>query len=97
MSNIYNNSKDKCHKYNENQNKILWQCRRGMLELDEILIKFFHRHYENLTKEMQNNFVELLQENDANLFSYFFSNKLPDSNQLQELILIINSKFRNLY
>ena len=71
-------------------NHIRWQCRRGMLELDEILLNFFVNYYSGLSKIMQQNFSKLLQENDADLFDWLIGKTLPTDIELKNLILVIN-------
>lgn len=70
-------------------NHIRWQCRRGMLELDEILLNFFVNHYENLSAIMQQTFARLLQENDSDLFDWVVGKTLPIDVEFCTLILFI--------
>ncbi len=50
-----------------NPAKIRWQCRRGMLELDIMLLSFFDAQYSCLTLADQQAFVRLLKESDPSL------------------------------
>ncbi|MGD0465822.1 MAG: succinate dehydrogenase assembly factor 2 [Gammaproteobacteria bacterium] len=74
-----------------------WQCKRGMLELDEILLDFFTVHYKNLTGIKQQAFDLLLQENDADLFSWLFGNTLPEDVILQDIVLLVKSSYGLLF
>jgi len=56
-------------------NKIRWQCRRGMLELDMILISFFDNCYESLTIEEQGAFIRLLEYPDPTLYAWLMGRK----------------------
>lgn len=47
--------------------RIKWQCRRGMLELDLILEKFSRRHLGNLDPDQLERFKELLAYPDNDL------------------------------
>jgi antitoxin CptB len=47
--------------------KIRWQCRRGMLELDLILEKFTRQHLANLDPGQLERFKELLEYPDNDL------------------------------
>lgn len=76
----------------ENNNHIRWQCRRGMLELDLILLNFFSNYYQNLTDTMQQIFNKLLQESDADLFDWLLGKTLPVDPELRNLILLITQK-----
>ena len=46
--------------------RLAWQCRRGMLELDELLKPFLENHYEALTSVLQKQFSELYQSFTVN-------------------------------
>ncbi len=47
--------------------RIRWQCRRGLLELDLILARFLELHLDNLTDEKQATFKRLLEYPDNDL------------------------------
>ena len=68
-----------------------WQCKRGMLELDEVLLNFYTNHHKNLNNIQRQSFDLLLQENDADLFSWLFGNALPEDAVLQDIILLIKT------
>lgn len=50
--------------------KIRWQCRRGMLELDLILGRFFEKQFDNQSESNRTLFVELLKEADQTLYRW---------------------------
>lgn len=45
-------------------NRLRWQCRRGMLELDEILIRYLEQQYPGADVDQQRGFVRLLAVED---------------------------------
>lgn len=51
-----------------NFNKIYLSCRRGILELDIILLNFLEDQYFTLDDSMQKKFIYLLNESDQNLY-----------------------------
>jgi len=51
----------------ENLYRIYSNCRRGMLELDMILINFLEKEYLNLDDKLLHDFSELLNESDNTL------------------------------
>ena len=53
-----------------NFNKIYLSCRRGILELDIILLNFLEDQYFILDDSMQKKFIYLLNESDQNLYSW---------------------------
>ena len=50
--------------------RIRWQCRRGLLELDLVLNRFLDRDLPGLTPEQLALFKELLTEADTVLLSW---------------------------
>ena len=48
--------------------RIRWQCRRGLLELDLVLVRFLDRHLENLSSMQLAAFQRLLQYPDNDLW-----------------------------
>ena len=47
--------------------RIRWQCRRGMLELDLVLNRFLDRHYAALAPDKLGALKTLLERNDPEL------------------------------
>lgn len=59
--------------------RIKWACRRGMLELDVILMPFFEACFDDLTASEQQDFVALLACDDPDLFAWFMGHvKCPN-------------------
>jgi antitoxin CptB len=50
--------------------RIRWQCRRGLLEMDLILQRFLAEDFESLNPEELNLFKELLGEVDTVLLAW---------------------------
>jgi antitoxin CptB len=69
---------------------IRWRCHRGMLELDMILLSFLDVKYAALDVELKEQFIELLEYSDPELFDVLVVGKqdlLPNlSNIIQEII-----------
>ncbi len=57
--------------------KIRWHCRRGMLELDVLLLDFFEKHYAQLPREQQVIFERLLECPDQDLFNWLIGHEQP--------------------
>lgn len=70
----------------EDHRRILWQCRRGMLELDMLLIPFCEERYPSLSSGQQQLFLELINMEDPILFSWFIGQGKPQDKQLQQLV-----------
>jgi len=76
--------------------KILWQCRRGLWELDQILLPFVENDFEHLNKEDQLLFQKLLQYEDIELFDIFVNKIDPIDNEFRNLtVLIIDKHMKN--
>ncbi len=57
--------------------RLRWSCRRGMLELDVLLGNFLEEVYVSLNEEEQLQFVQLLSENDQDLFMWLTGKEKP--------------------
>lgn len=76
--------------------KILWQCRRGLWEIDQILLPFVENDFEHLIKEDQLLFQKLLQYEDIELFDIFVNKIDPIDNEFRDLtVLIIDKHMKN--
>ena len=71
---------------NEYERKILWKCRRGMLELDIIFTRFFKEKFSQLTQEEQIVFEKLLDEFDPVLADWIFGSAHSIDPQQQKFI-----------
>ncbi len=54
----------------ENRARIKWACRRGMLELDVMIMPFFETCFDILSPEEKGDFVALLDADDPDLFAW---------------------------
>lgn len=64
--------------------KLRWQCRRGMLELDLVFEAFLDNQFEQLDIEDKKRFAELLTYSDQDLQQWIMNKSSPaDSNLLR--------------
>ena len=68
------------------ERKIKWKCRRGMLELDILLERFYKNQFLNLTTEEKKSFDRFLDEPDYLLYSWLLGHEIASDNQFQCLI-----------
>ncbi len=61
-----------------NIKKIIFNCRRGMLELDVILIPFAERYFDGLTEVQKHSFVDLLEEADPDIYTWVMGFGKPE-------------------
>lgn len=57
--------------------RIRWQCRRGLLELDLVLSRFLERDLEGLAPDDLKLFKELLGEADTVLLAWVMGQEQP--------------------
>jgi len=70
-------------------NRVRWRSRRGMLELDLLLIPFFDEMYASLSKRQQHTFVQLLEQDDPDLLAWFSRNGRPRDKDLAGMVDMI--------
>lgn len=58
--------------------QLLWQCRRGMLELDLLLIPFVENHYPTLTNTQQQTFQDLLHYPDPVIYAWIMGHETAE-------------------
>ncbi|EIJ69126.1 flavinator of succinate dehydrogenase [Pasteurella bettyae CCUG 2042] len=72
--------------------RLEWDCRRGMLELDKIIMPFYLEQFEQLTAQQKATFVRLLGCTDLQLFSWLFKRAQATDSELQNMINLILEK-----
>ena len=76
---------------NELKKKILWQCRRGLWELDAILIPFVENNFDYLEEDEISDFQRLLEYEDIEIFDILVNKKSFEDATLQPIIIKILS------
>ncbi|MAA53909.1 MAG: response regulator receiver protein [Porticoccaceae bacterium] len=72
-----------------NRNRLLWACRRGMLELDLLLGPFVESHYEHLSDTDKLAFEVLLEQEDQVLYQWLLSRQMPPDESFCRIVDII--------
>jgi len=70
--------------------RLTWHSRRGMLELDVLLKPFIEEAYRGLPADDQKRYKDLLDCEDADLFTWFMERiepEDPDMNRIVNLVL----------
>ena len=57
--------------------RIRWQCRRGLLELDLLLARFLENELPGLNPEQLQLFNELLAESDTEILAWIMEQEEP--------------------
>ncbi len=75
----------------KNIDRLRWQCRRGMLELDVLLEAFLDQHYRGLSPRLQRYFHQLLEFPDPVIHAWCVGGENPDDDEFQELLASIRA------
>lgn len=73
-------------------NRLWWHSRRGMLELDLLLIPFIEQIYRDLPASDQANYQKLLTCEDTDIFEWFMQRSRPEDPDLQSIVDLILSR-----
>jgi antitoxin CptB len=71
--------------------RLRWQCRRGMLELDLLLEAFLDQLYPSLSPRLQRHFYQLLEFPDPIIHAWCVGGENPDDEEFHELIQAIRT------
>ncbi|WP_423895618.1 succinate dehydrogenase assembly factor 2 [Candidatus Pelagadaptatus aseana] len=71
------------------RNRMFWASRRGMLELDLVLLPFLENVYESLEQEDKERYWALLDSEDQDLFAWFLKRTDPEDPELLKIVKII--------
>ena len=69
--------------------RLTWHSRRGMLELDVLLKPFVEEAYRSLEPEDQQRYKELLDCEDADLFTWFMERIEPEDPDMSRIVNIV--------
>lgn len=71
--------------------RLWWHSRRGMLELDVLLLPFLEEAYRDLAPDDQARYQKLLSCEDSDMFEWFMQRSRPEDPDLQRMVdLILN-------
>ncbi|MCL4143040.1 UNVERIFIED_CONTAM: hypothetical protein GTU68_045412 [Idotea baltica] len=71
------------------RNRLFWASRRGMLELDLVLLPFLEKIYPTLEQEDKERYWRLLDCEDQDMFGWFLRRENPDDSDLLKIVQII--------
>jgi len=71
--------------------RLRWNCRRGMLELDLMLLPFLEQKFQDLNASDQSLFEELLACQDQDLYRWLVTKEKPSDDRFVHLIQIIRN------
>ena len=67
-------------------NRLRWQCRRGMRELDLLLLQFLDHGYSDLDKPAAQAFLRLLDCPDALLLEWLLGRQRPSDKEVADVV-----------
>ncbi|TWH64346.1 antitoxin CptB [Azomonas agilis] len=70
-------------------NRLFWQSRRGMLELDVLLVPFSREVYPTLDAEDQRRYRKLLACEDQDMFAWFMEREESEDEDLRRMVRMI--------
>ncbi|HLV16901.1 MAG TPA: succinate dehydrogenase assembly factor 2 [Pseudomonas sp.] len=69
--------------------RLFWHSRRGMLELDVLLVPFVEEVYPTLDPEDQARYRKLLECEDQDMFVWFMQRGEPEDADLRRIVNMI--------
>ncbi|HGM5579718.1 TPA: succinate dehydrogenase assembly factor 2 [Pseudomonas putida] len=70
-------------------NRLFWHSRRGMLELDVLLVPFTQEVYSSLSEADRELYRRLLTCEDQDMFGWFMERNESEDPELQRMVRII--------
>jgi antitoxin CptB len=74
------------HMQKLDKQKIFWHSRRGMLELDLLLVPFAQEVFSDLPYQEQLLYEQLLDEEDQDIFAWLMGTAIPQDTRFQLII-----------
>lgn len=74
--------------------QLYWRCRRGMLELDELLQEFLDHGFDQLNADQQAAFQKLLRLQDQQMLPYLLGQEIPTDGDLANVVACIRSAYQ---
>lgn len=71
------------------KSRLLWASRRGMLELDLILMPFVEHVYPTLDESDRQRYWKLLDQEDQDLFAWLLGRRQPHDPDLLRIVQLV--------
>ena len=78
----------------KDKRRLIWACRRGMLELDVLFEPFVKEAYDELSDEQKAVFRRLVTCDDPDLFAWFMGHKKCPDEELQGMVDFMLSRVK---
>ena len=77
-------------------NRLSWHSRRGMLEIDVMLMPFTQYQYLSLSANDQKAYRRLLDCEDQDIWEWLRGFRLPDDQDLARIVLLVRNESGDL-
>ena len=74
------------------KSRLRWQCRRGMKELDQLLVGYLDRYFDAACDDEKLAFQALLELPDPELIAYLLGKEIPPEESLASVVDRIRSR-----
>jgi len=74
---------------NQRPDRIWWRSRRGLLELDLLLLPFVEARYGSLSAAQQARYRELIEHEDQDIWAWLQAGRAPQASELDEIVRLI--------
>jgi len=74
--------------------RLRWRCRRGMRELDVVMLYYLDHHYGGASAQDQAAFRELIECQDPEILDFLTGRALPQGEALNRVVEVIRSGYR---
>ncbi len=74
--------------------RLRWRCRRGMRELDVVLVAYLEDRYPDATPAQQAAFARLLECQDPDIFAWLTRRAEPPDQDLRHVVDAVRTAFR---
>ncbi len=73
------------------KNRLFWASRRGMLELDLVLLPFLENVYDTLPQDDKERYWDLMECEDQDMFAWFLHRQDPEDPEIKRIVDIVRS------
>ena len=77
------------------RSRLLWQCRRGIREMDILFRDFIDQHYDQLSDDEKQGLSTLLNEADLDILDWIMGRNKPQDETLIHIVTLIRES-RNI-
>ena len=71
------------------EKRLYWRSRRGLLELELLLVPFVRERYAQLSPEAQSSYARLLEYEDLDIYDWLQGRSQPDDQSMAVIVALI--------